>query len=46
MASSDDQCESYINADDLFYWMEEEGEADIPLPALSIEVPTGCRFCI
>lgn len=35
----------YVNADDLFYWMEEPCGADIPLCALWIHVPTGCRFC-
>ncbi|MHB8895440.1 MAG: hypothetical protein ACYC99_09740 [Candidatus Geothermincolia bacterium] len=35
----------YVNADDLFYWMEDPGGADIPLCALWIDVPTGCRFC-
>jgi hypothetical protein len=35
----------YVNAEDLFYWMEEPGAADIPLGALWIDVPTGCRFC-
>jgi hypothetical protein len=34
-----------VNAADLFYWMEEAPGADIPLCALWIEVPTGCRFC-
>jgi len=34
-----------INAADLFYWMEEAPGADIPLGALWIDVPTGCRFC-
>ena len=35
----------YVNADDLFYWMEDPCGADIPLGALWIDVPTGCRFC-
>lgn len=37
--------DDYVNAEDLFYWMEEPGGADIPLVALWIDVPTGCRFC-
>lgn len=37
--------DDYVNAEDLFYWMEDAGGADIPLGALWIDVPTGCRFC-
>lgn len=37
--------ESYVNADDIFYWMEDPCGADIPLLALWIDIPTGCRFC-
>lgn len=37
--------ESYVNADDLFYWMEDACGADIPLCAIWIDIPTGCRFC-
>ncbi|HEY5502700.1 MAG TPA: hypothetical protein VIJ97_05265 [Candidatus Anoxymicrobiaceae bacterium] len=37
--------EGYVNAEDLFYWMEETPGAEIPLAALWIDIPTGCRFC-
>jgi hypothetical protein len=37
--------DSYVNAPDLFYWMEEPQGAEIPLAALWIDLPTGCRFC-
>ena len=37
--------DSYVNADDLFYWMEDLEGAEIPLAALWIDIPTGCRFC-
>ena len=37
--------ESYVNAVDLFYWMEDAHGAEIPLAALWIDIPTGCRFC-
>jgi hypothetical protein len=36
---------AYVNADDLFYWMDEDTTADIPLRAIWIDMPTGCRFC-
>lgn len=35
-----------INAEDLFYWMQEKEEGDIPLSALGLEIPLCCRFCI
>lgn len=38
--------DEYINAGDLFYWMVDEEEADIPLEALGIDIPLCCRFCI
>jgi len=37
--------ESYVKAEDLFYWMEDAHGAEIPLAALWIDIPTGCRFC-
>lgn len=37
--------DEYVNAADLFYWMDDPGEADIPLCAIWIDMPTGCRFC-
>jgi len=36
---------AYVNAEDLFYWMEDDPAADIPLRAIWIDMPTGCRFC-
>lgn len=36
----------YINAPDIFYWMDDPCDADIPLTALGIDIPLGCRFCI
>jgi hypothetical protein len=44
-AGDEPQNEEYVNADDLFYWMEDECGADIPLAAIWIDVPMGCRFC-
>ena len=37
--------DSYVNAEDLFFWMEDLEGAEIPLAALWIDIPTGCRFC-
>jgi len=37
--------DDYVNAEDLFYWMEDACGADISLCALTIDIPTGCRFC-
>lgn len=37
--------ESYVNAPDIFFWMDEECTADIPLRAIWIDLPAGCRFC-
>lgn len=36
----------YQNLEELFYWMEAAEEGDIPLCALGIDFPSGCRFCI
>ncbi|MFH1150943.1 MAG: hypothetical protein V1748_10770 [Actinomycetota bacterium] len=44
-AAEEDRTTELANADDLFYWMEET-EADIPLLALGLDFPAGCRFCI
>lgn len=41
-----DPADDYINAEDLFYWMEDPGDSDVPLCALGIDFPRGCRFCI
>lgn len=35
----------FLNSDDSFYWLLP-CDADIPLEALGIELPLGCRFCI
>jgi len=37
--------EEYVDAEDLFYWMEEPLDSDIPLSAIWIDIPVGCRFC-
>jgi alpha-amylase/alpha-mannosidase (GH57 family) len=37
--------DDYINAEDIFYWMEDHLGSDIPLCAIWIDIPTGCRFC-
>jgi hypothetical protein len=37
--------EEYLNAPDIFYWMDDPGAADVPLRAIWIDIPTGCRFC-
>jgi hypothetical protein len=38
--------QDYLDAEDLFYWMSDCEGADIPLCALRIDLPLGCRFCI
>lgn len=35
----------YQRADDIFYWMEDRSGGEIPLGAIWIDIPTGCRFC-
>lgn len=40
------QAVDYINAEDLFYWMDCPCDAEIPPVAPGIELPPGCRFCI
>lgn len=37
--------DEYVNSDDLFYWMEDTAEADVPMRAIWIDMPMGCRFC-
>jgi hypothetical protein len=37
--------DDYINGEDIFFWMEEPAGSDIPLRAIWIQIPTGCRFC-
>jgi hypothetical protein len=37
--------DDYVNADDIFYWMEDHSGSDVPLSAIWIDIPTGCRFC-
>jgi len=44
-ASDDQGSDDYINADDIFYWMEDRSGDEIPLGAIWIDIPTGCRFC-
>ncbi|HEY5532128.1 MAG TPA: hypothetical protein VIK22_09025 [Candidatus Anoxymicrobiaceae bacterium] len=39
------EIEEYLDAEDLFYWMEEPLDSDIPLSAIWIDIPMGCRFC-
>ncbi len=39
------ESEEYLDAEDLFYWMEEPCDSDIPLAAIWIDIPMGCRFC-
>lgn len=44
-ASDGQGSDDYINADDIFYWMEDRSGGEIPLGAIWIDIPTGCRFC-
>lgn len=34
-----------LDSEDIFYWMDTGCEADIPLGALGVDLPLGCRFC-
>ena len=42
-----DNCEDYLQLEDLFYWMERDEERGLePLSYLGTYFPHGCRFCI
>lgn len=45
VAAAAEHNEDYVNSDDLFYWMDDSGDSDIPLAAIWMDIPTGCRFC-
>ncbi len=42
-----DPREDYLQAEDLFYWMERDEERGLePLSYLGTYFPQGCRFCM